>query len=226
MPVTARIEKPERTVHPDLTKKVFDGTNRPDKAETLFAIGQIEAKMKKVEEAKLELKTLRSGLVLRGHSLDALDHNIKMRDQEDKTTEDQLRERIRVARFMELPYGFQVSFLDEQFEAAPSKDDLMKRAYDEGYELGIMAKDPDEQKWLPVSAEGQEHQRGWREGQAVNLSKLKDLETGISEADKAAAKEKADKEAAKAAKKAKKEAKGKKKDEPADTADTKADAVH
>lgn len=209
MPVTAKIEHPISGKQiPDLTKTSGDGTNRPDQIETLFAIGQIEAKQAAIDVAKKAMKELRNALVLRGHSLKALDVNIKAREKEDKTTEDEMREIVRVARFMGLPYGFQVNFLDEQDGAAMPAASTLKMAFDDGFNRGITGKDTDDQKWMPMTPEGQEHQKGWVEGQSTLQVKLRDLHDGMTMAEKQAAADKAAKEKKKAERAAKAVKKG------------------
>lgn len=211
MPVVAKIEHPIPGKQlPDLTKTISDGTNRPDQIETLFAIGQIEVKQKAIDDAKKAMKELRNALVLRGHSLKALDVNMKAREKEDKTTEDEMREIVRVARFMGLPYGFQINFLDEPTATTAGGADVAKIARDDGFNLGITGKDPDDQKWPPMTPEGQEHRKGWNEGQEVLKSKFRDLQDGMTVAEKEAAKVKAEKEKKKADRAAKAVSKGKK----------------
>jgi len=222
MPRTASLKDHEGQTHPDLTAPRTIGANRPDAEATMFAIAQLKKKQKEVEEVRLGLKRLRSALKLQGHTLDALDWGLSMEAQEDNTSEDQLRERIRVARFMNLPIGSQVFFFDEEGKPAAdaaATDTVMAKAYEDGRRRGLAGDNPDEQAYPPMTAEGQEHMRGWHDGQAILARNLKPLEDAIA----GVAKVEADKAAKKAAK-AEKAVKAAENGATADAGDSEAEA--
>lgn len=110
-----------------------------------------------------------------------------------------------------------------------AKSSVRHLLYGERRERGLMGQNPDDQKWLPMTPEGQEHLRGWNDGQAVLMAKFRDIETGMTEAEKAEKKEaeaKAAKKAAKAAKAAEpKKGRGKKDAAEAEAAATEASAT-
>jgi hypothetical protein len=198
MPRTASLKKHEGRTLPDLNAPDKAApSNGPDRDEFLFAIGQQNKLRKEVDDAKQKLKKLRQHLKLRNFNLKMMDMAIDEADREDGTTIANMRDLKRYYEFMGLPIGHQFSLFDSPASNGNGADDLMKRAFNDGYERGVKGQAPDEQKWLPVSPEGQEHQRGWNDGQAVHLSKLKQLEVSLSEADKLA-EAKAAKKAAKA----------------------------
>lgn len=198
MPRTARLKEHEGRTLPDLTApKQEQASNGPDRDEFLFAIGHQKKLRQAVDEAKAVLKKFRNHLKLRNFNLAMMDAAIDEADREDGTTISNMRDLKRYYEFMGLPIGHQFS-LFETPQAANSNGDLLAKAFAEGRERGVKGEFPDEQKWLPVTPEGQEHQRGWQEGQAVHLVKFKALEVSLAEADEAAAK-KAVKKAAKKA---------------------------
>lgn len=192
---TARIEEPvgKSNPLPDLSKLESNGPGREDE---LFAIGQLKAINEKLAGVQLERKRLRNAFKIRGHSLDALDWGIEEEKRKDGTETNKWRGRIRIAQFMGLPIGSQVSFLDTMNGLAPTDSDLLQQAHDEGYARGIKGDFPDEQAFPPMTQEGEHHRRGWDEGQKVHQKKFVEISDTMNAADKA----KADKAAKKAAK--------------------------
>ncbi len=202
MPRTARLKEHEGKTLPDLSAPANEATpsNGPDRDEFLFAIGHQRKLQQAIDEAKAVLKKFRNHLKLRGFNLAMMDAAIGEADREDGTTISNMRDLKRYYEFMGLPIGHQFSLFDTP-QAANSNGDLLARAFAEGRDRGVRGDFPDEQKWLPVTPEGQEHQRGWAEGQQVHLSKFKVLEVSLAEAEKLA-EAKAAKKAAKSKAKA------------------------
>lgn len=200
---TARLKEHEGRTLPDLTApKQEAASNGPDRDEFLFSIGHQKKLQQTIDDAKLMMKKFRNSLKLRGFNLKMMDLAIEEADREDGTTISNMRDLKRYYEFMNLPIGHQFALFDTPQAAnanASTDADLMAKAFAEGRERGVKGEFPDEQKWLPVSPEGQEHQRGWNEGQAVHLAKFKSLNEAMAEADKLAT--------AKAARKAAKDAK-------------------
>ena len=208
---TARMKEHEGRTLPDLsTPAQTVPSNGPDREEFLFSIGHQRKLQQAIDDAKAVMKKFRSHLKLRGFNLKAMDLAVEEQDREDGTTISNMRDLKRYFEFMNLPIGHQFALFDTP-QAANSNGDLMAKAFNEGYERGVRGDFPDDQKWLPVSPEGQEHQRGWTEGQAVNLAKFKALNEAMAEADKLAE--------AKAAKKAKAKAKAKAEEDEAEDAE-------
>lgn len=199
LPRTARLKEHEGRTLPDLTApKQEAASNGPDRDEFLFSIGHQKKLQQAIDDARAVLKKFRSHLKIRGFNLAMMDMAIDEQEREDGTTISNMRDLKRYYEFMGLPIGHQFTLFDAP-QAANANGDLMAKAFTEGRERGVKGEFPDEQKWLPVTPEGQEHQRGWAEGQAVHLAKFKSLTDALAEADKAAE--------AKAAKRAAKKAK-------------------
>lgn len=201
MPRTARLKEHEGRTLPDLTTPPQpSASNGPDRDEFLFSIGHQRKLQQAIDEAKAVLKKFRNNLKLRGFNLAMMDAAIDEAEREDSTTISNMRELKRYYEFMGLPIGHQFTLFDAPQEAN-SNGYLMAKAFAEGRDRGVRGEFPDEQKWLPVTPEGQEHQRGWQEGQQVHLAKFKTLEQSLAEAEKLA-QAKAAKKAAKAKAKA------------------------
>jgi ribosome modulation factor len=83
----------------------------------------------------------------------------------------------------------------------------LERARDEGFELGVGGKSPDEQKYQPVTPEGQAHLEGWNAGQDVHKAKFLELNAEQAEREATQAREKAEADAKKAKKAEEKAAK-------------------
>ena len=203
MPRTATIE-PKSNILPDLTVDQ-SGHNGPGREDFLFFVGRLAAADKSVKDAKAARKKLRQFFQNQGVNLKAMDAAIAEREKEDGTTISNLRDLKRYCEYLSLPIGKQIDLFD--MPPAASNADAEKIAFEEGRELGIKGLDPDTQKWLPTTPEGQAHQSGWADGQSVLLSKLKSLSDGMDEAERAAEAAKAEKKRKKAERAAKKAAK-------------------
>ena len=195
MPRTAKIEEPAGKSHPlpDLSSAVAQ-SNGPDREEFLFMVGQIAKAEEALKAARDAKKKLRSHFKLRGVDLEQMDRAIDELEREDGTTVDNLRTFKRYCEFLGLPIGSQMTLFDMPQSNGMSQQSLLKHAAEEGYARGVMGKNPDDQAYPPLSPEGQEHMRGWSDGQGV----LKEKFIKLSEAMADAEKEKADKKAKKA----------------------------
>lgn len=193
MAQTAKIPTSRGKVLPDMTAPQ-PGANGPGRDEVLFMMGQFLAAQAAIKVAQNANKRLRAQAKLRGFNLAQFDLAIAERERDDGTTIDNLKEFKRYCEFMGLPVGSQISLFDDpQTKSEFSEEALLKRAYDEGYELGVMGRNPDEQAYPPMTPEGQEHLKGLNAGKQVNNEKFIKLNEDLAAAD-----------AAKAAKKAKK----------------------
>lgn len=202
MPETAVINHTSGAKLPDLSKEGQISSNGPDRDEFLFMVGQIKRADDEITEKRTARKKLRQHFSNRGVNLAMMDLAIAEAEREDGTTISNMRDLKRYYEFMGLPIGHQFQLFDGPLAAAADID-IMARAFTEGRERGIKGEFPDEQKWLPVSPEGQEHQRGWGEGQAVHLAKIKGLSDGIAADERAEAEARTKREAKKKAKAAK-----------------------
>lgn len=217
MPELARIPDVTEgaTIHADQTPK----SNGPDKASYLFMVGEEERLEAEVKAAQKKLKTHRQFMTNRGVDLEESKNALAERERRDKTTIQKLRKRCTYMEYLGLPIARQIKLFDEpDSEPAPahSQKSLIDRARDEGFELGVAGKNPDEQKYPSITPEGQAHLTGWNEGQDVHKAKFLEMNEEKAREDAAAAKEKADKDAAKAKKAEDKAAKAGRKVAPSD----------
>lgn len=173
MAETARLTDPldGARVLPD--KTIGNGPTRDD---LLFFMGQFRSADAKIAEARAVRKRIRSRAKLLGIDLQQFDLAIAQFDLEDDTTLDQLRTFKRYCELLDLPIGAQMQLFDMPESNAPSQEGLLKKAYQQGYDNGLLGKNPDEQAYPPMTPEGQEHLKGWNDAQAVLLSKLKVLD--------------------------------------------------
>ena len=176
---TARIEQPEgkKNPLPDLSSTQ---SNAPNREETLFAVGQLKTMATEKAALAKKHKSIRSALKLQGHVLKDIEHNIGIEKQLDDTELATLKNRARIAQFMGMPIGSQVSFTGILNGNAPSETDLMKLAYQKGYDLGIEGGWPDEQAYPPMTQEGAKHRSGWDDGQKQHMDKLIKLNETIA----------------------------------------------
>lgn len=190
---TARIEQPQgmKNPLPDLSSAPSNG---PSKEETLFAVGQLKSMAAEKAALAKKHKGIRSALKLHGHILKDIEHNIIIEGQLDDTELETLKNRKRIAEFMGLTIGSQVSFNDILSGDTPSQNDLEEQAYQRGYERGVGGIDCDTQAYPPITQLGAKHRSGWDDGQKFWHEKLLKLNETIAnvEANKAAKKGKSD----------------------------------
>lgn len=199
MPETAVLAENEKKRRPlkDQTQPETPGMghNGPTRDDYLFYVGQFKAAEKVIKEARDAKKKLRQAAKLVGLTVEVIDEVMKDAEKQDDTKLDRLTTYKQYATWHGLPIGSQISLLDH-IEATKAKESVEKQAENEGYELGIMGLNTDEQKWQPHTPEGQAHLRGWQEGQKA----LADKFISLNEAKAAIDAEKAEKERKKAEK--------------------------
>lgn len=184
---------------PDLTAPPAAPTNGPDREEALFMMGQFLAAEQVLRDARNARKRLRNQAKLRGFELEQFDRALAVREQrDDDTTLEQLKTFKRYCEYLGLPVGTQLQFFNDGKRKRPafSEESLQKKAYDEGYELGVMGKNPDHQAYPGMTPEGNEHLRGWNDGQKVNFDKFGKLNADMAAVDAERAKKAAKKKAA------------------------------
>jgi hypothetical protein len=185
------------TIHKDLTPK----SNGPDKSSWLFMVGEQERLQAEVKAAQKKLKTHNQFMTNRGVDLEETKEALAERERRDKTTLQKLQKRCMYMEYLGLPIARQIKLFDEpdnEPTSAHSDKTLIDRAGDEGFELGISGKNPDEQKYPPFTPEGQAHLARWNEGQDVHKAKFLEMNEEKAREEAAKAKERADKDAAKA----------------------------
>jgi hypothetical protein len=184
MPAVATIANPEdgATVHKDLTEK----SNGPDRSEFLFLVGQLDKADDDLKEQQKIRKKIRQHATNRGLNLEMTDRARKERDKNDGTTIQNLKEFRRYCEYLQIPIGQQINFFDGP-ASAETQADLGDKAYADGFERGIAGKNPDDQRWLPNSPEGQRHFEGWTAGQAELQAKFMKMNSEMAEQERAAA---------------------------------------
>lgn len=202
MPELARIPDPLKgaTIH---QLPAVGHNSMLDRDQFLFLRGQLMLVDAEMDTVKKKRKTLRQHLENNGVALEELDDANRFADMESDTVLAKLQRQVQYAQWMGLPLGHQVSFLDMPPSAVAAKS-LTDTAYDDGYRLGLLGKNVDDQKWLPMSSEGMRHQEGWTDGQAVLQKKFIDLNRSMAQVEVEAAEAKLAKEKAKTDKLAKK----------------------
>lgn len=202
MPKTASIPTPSPDrIKPDLTQ-AKTGDNGPDKADTLFFVGQFKLADARLAEARTARKKIRQAAKLRGHTIQQLEEAMRIVEEDDDTELKRQQAKKTYLQHMDHPMGMIVQlnlFGSPDAGNGQAAGGVSEKAYKRGFQLGVMALDPDDQAYPPMTPEGQEHMKGWHDGQKVNTDKLLSLNAEIA-ADAAA------KEAKKAAKAAKPEA--------------------
>lgn len=187
-------------VHPDLSKK----PNRfVEKNQLLFLAGQLaEAKIAKANAGKV-VDAIRKQMKNAGQGMKAFDTFMSVAEKGDVTAVLKMVDEIMYLAevFALVPKGTQVDF----FKGPSSAEDVLKKAYDMGYVRSLLGQSPDEQAYPNNSDVGQEHLKGWHDGQEVRQREFVDHNERMA---KAAAERKAaaDKKAADAEQKAKDEA--------------------
>jgi hypothetical protein len=177
MPRRAKVEhKPK--VHKDLTKGAastpsqqtpgegHNATAGQSKGEFLFFIGQLKRHAKESDDMRSRHKAERNQIKLRGYDLAEMQQAIAEQSRNDGTTLRSLKVRKQYFEWLDLPIGSQMKLFDEPGEVnAFSEEGLLKRAEEEGYELGIQGLNTDTQKYPPHTPAGNAHIKGWDRGQ-------------------------------------------------------------
>ena len=97
-----------------------------------------------------------------GVSLGIFDTRVRLSQQEDADAVQKFfDEFVYLADVFAQPVGAQLGL----FEGAGNTQDAMKRAYQTGYDLSLRGKNKDDQAYPENTDLGQEHYRGWQDGQ-------------------------------------------------------------
>ena len=172
MPEKARVKYPEgmKKAKPDLSAKPASGSNGPTRDDGLFMLGQFIAYQKAIDAANALKRHTRSRAKNMGLNLKQFDAAIAEREREDGTTFGNFQDFKKYAEWFDLPIAKQIHVSDKP--AAEDAEDLMKKAYQDGYDRGVMALDPDWQAYPKGTQESESHLQGIVAGQKVNLEKF------------------------------------------------------
>lgn len=207
--MVATLSKPKKKKPlPDLSKPsalMQAGENHPANDIILVFAGQIIEARAEIDDKRSVLKKIRQQATNAGIKVEELDEAIKLGEQGIETVVSRFQRLIHYAKALGTPIGQQLQLFATE-PAAISHETLLQGAFDQGRILALLGKDPDEQKYQPSSDLGQEHLRGWNDGQKFRMEQfVRNSENVQAEAKRAleeAAKKKTEADA-KAAKKAK-----------------------
>ncbi len=143
----------------------------------LFYVGQVDAQEEMVKRARARLKKIRDAAKNAGISLGEFDRARKTRDIGSETSLASERTFAIYARWMDLPVGHQMSFID-QLSSIPKQEELAQFHERKGYTDGIMGKDRDMQAYGGSEFE-QDYLRGYERAQDVFKAMFKPLEMSL-----------------------------------------------
>lgn len=202
--MVATLKRKSKTVHKDQTKTqppprvVTPQDNGPSDDVILVFAGQLlEVRADMVALRKVE-KKIKQRMINAGISVGEMNEAIKLTELGPDAVADRFKKLLRYSKALGAPIGTQLSFFTEPGAKTESFEDQLKKAFDWGRTLSLLGKGPDEQMYPPNTPLGQEHLKGWQDGQQVRYAEL----TRNSEEEAARVQKIADDKAAKAKKKA------------------------
>lgn len=175
----------------------------------VFFSGQLREKAAAKKVAAKAEAMVRKQLKNTGCSLNVFDTVVRLFEQDDsEALQKFLDEFLHIASaFNQAPKGVQFSL----FEGEGSVIDAKEKAFASGRVLGLAGLNPDDQAYPQNTDLGQEHYRGWQDGQEVHRQKFLQVNQEAREAEAAkeaklveAAKRKEERAAAKAEKEGRK----------------------
>ena len=193
------LRNPSKKTKPDLTlvpPGVGHNGDLPDPDKILVFAGRqmellAEKKVvgKKIEELHKQMKNA-------GIPVAALKEGMDIYEKGIDTAFNFYRMVIHISKALGSPLGYQMKLFDDPKEANPSRQSELEVAYDKGKILGLLGKDADTQAFPSNTDIGQEHLKGWFDGQKFRRDEFE----RNAEAVNAAEQEKKDYAAAKAKK--------------------------
>ena len=176
MPSTAKIDDraaAKREALPDKTH------NQPTQAEYLQYIARhkfIEDQMASLRKKK---NLMRREMKNAGIDCQTFDAIRRLHALGDDAVEDNMRNQVRYLRFMNMPVGSQMTFLDEERPDTISPD-IVQKAFTDGLTSGMMGGNFDDNPHELNTDAGQEWQKGYNEGQAVLKQELLDHNASLA----------------------------------------------
>lgn len=167
----------------------------------LFFFGQLREKSAAKRAAAKAEQGVRKQFKNAGVSLNVYDVVVNLSELDDPDAiQKWLDEFLHIASaFQTVPVGTQFNI----FEGAGSAVDANEKAFKTGHMRGVSGQQPDTQAYPENTPLGQEHMRGWYEGQEVLKQRFMDMNAAAQQEEaekKAAAEEKAKKKAEREAK--------------------------
>lgn len=133
-----------------------------DRDTILFFYGQLEEKSAAKRAAAKAEAAVRKQFKNTGITLNVYDTIVRLSEQDDSDAVQKFfDEFVYLADVFAQPVGAQLGL----FEGAGNAKDAREKAYQSGHDLGLRGKNMDEQAYPTNSDLGQEHYRGWNDGQ-------------------------------------------------------------
>lgn len=170
-------KRKKRTVHKDTSAKAAPEPKNLTLETFLFYIGQVDAQEEMVKRARARLKKIRDAAKNAGISLGEFDRARKARDVDSETTLASERTFAVYAKWMDLPVGHQMSFIDK-LSSIPKTEELAEFHDRKGYTDGIMGKDRDMQAYGGSEFE-QNYLAGYARAQEAFMAMFKPLEMAL-----------------------------------------------
>ena len=178
METLVKSPKSKRKKLDDIEPKAAPEPTNVDMTTVLFYVGQMDAQDAAINLQRQRLKKIRKAAESAGIVLKDLDRARKMRDELSETTLDSMKRMASYARWMEIPIGTQLSFVDT-LSSIPKTDELAERAERQGFTDGIMGKTQDWQAYPPDNEFHQRYLTGWHRAQDEFLARIKPLEMSL-----------------------------------------------
>lgn len=174
--MVATLRRSAKKVHEDKTKPRTPVTpahndGPSDDVILVFAGELISVRADKAALNKVE-KKIKQRMTNAGITVAEMDEAIKLTEIGPDAVAERFKKLLRYSRVLGAPIGTQLSFFTDPDQKAPAYEDELKKAYDWGRTLSLLGKGPDEQMYPPNTPLGQEHLKGWNDGQKVRHEQL------------------------------------------------------
>lgn len=178
METLSKPAKSKRKKLDDIEPKAAPEPTNVDMTTVLFYVGQMDAQEAVIALQRSRLKKIRKAAESAGIVLKDLDRARKMRDELSETTLDSMKRLAAYAKWMEIPIGTQLSFVDT-LSSIPKTEELAERAERQGFTDGIMGKDQDWQAYPPDNEFHQRYLTGWHRAQDEFRARIQPLQMSL-----------------------------------------------
>jgi hypothetical protein len=191
--MVATLKKPKaKKALPDLTQtsSIMQGHNGPSTDVVLvFAGRKIELQAEK-KALGMKIKKLNQQITNAGITNKLMDRGLLIAETGVDAVVAEYRELIFICKALGAPIGTQLSLISNpEVSGIVSHEDLLNKAFAAGRILGLLGKNVDDQAYNPNTDLGQEHMKGWNDGQKVLMDQM------VRNSEEAAAQAKSDAEA-------------------------------
>lgn len=148
-------------------------TNQVSQDVFLHYVGRQERLEEEIKAKRKEKSKLRREMRNNGIRLTDMDLALKMRNiEDDDVILESMRTVQRYAKYLDLPIGTQLSFLDEVPATPTDSDALDKAAYDRGRRAGALGEWQDDNPYQVNSSQGQQWLKGHGDAQAALVKEM------------------------------------------------------